>query len=73
MELQDGMAVKEMVRHGAGIACVPARTVRSEIALGALVPLKLATEVPALEIRYGHVAPLNSQARQFVAAIRGSD
>jgi DNA-binding transcriptional LysR family regulator len=73
MELQDGMAVKEMVRHGAGIACVPARTVRGEIAAGALVPLKLATDVPALEIRYGHVAPLNSHARQFVSAIRGSD
>jgi DNA-binding transcriptional LysR family regulator len=70
MELQDAMAVKEMVRHGAGIACVPARTVRAEIAAGLLVPLKLATEVPALEIRYGHLAPLNGVARQFVSAIR---
>jgi DNA-binding transcriptional LysR family regulator len=73
MELQDAMAVKEMVRHGAGIACVPARTVRGEIAAGLLVPLKLATEVPALEIRYGHLAPLNGVARQFVSAIRGRD
>ncbi|MBX9776038.1 MAG: LysR family transcriptional regulator [Xanthobacteraceae bacterium] len=73
MELQDAMAVKEMVRHGAGIACVPARTVRGEIAAGLLVPLKLATDVPALEIRYGHLAPLNGVARQFVSAIRGSD
>jgi hypothetical protein len=38
-----------------------------------LVPLKLATDVPALEIRYGHLAPLNGVARQFVSAIRGSD
>jgi DNA-binding transcriptional LysR family regulator len=71
MELQDSMAVKEMVRHGAGIACVPARTVREEVAAGVLVPLKLATDVPALEIRYGHLAPLNPVARQFVSAIRG--
>jgi DNA-binding transcriptional LysR family regulator len=73
MELQDAMAVKEMVRHGAGIACVPARTVRGEVAAGLLTPLKLATDVPALEIRYGHLAPLNGVARQFVSAIRGSD
>lgn len=73
MELQDAMAVKEMVRHGAGIACVPARTVRGEIAAGLLVPLKLATDVPALEIRYGHLMPLNGVARQFVSAIRESD
>jgi DNA-binding transcriptional LysR family regulator len=69
MELQDAMAVKEMVRHGAGIACVPARTVREEVAAGLLVPLALATDVPALEIRYGHLAPLDGVARQFVAAI----
>ncbi|HZN25776.1 MAG TPA: substrate-binding domain-containing protein, partial [Burkholderiales bacterium] len=73
MELQDAMAVKEMVRHGAGIACVPARTVRGEIAAGLLVPLKLGTELPALEIRYGHLALLSGVARQFVAAIRGRD
>lgn len=69
MELQDAMAVKEMVRHGAGIACVPARTVKGEIAAGLLVPLKLATDVPALEIRCGYHAPLSGVARQFVAAI----
>jgi DNA-binding transcriptional LysR family regulator len=73
MELQDAMAVKEMVRHGAGSACVPARTVKGEVAAGLLVPLKLVTEVPPLEIRYGHLSPLNGVARQFVSAIRGSD
>jgi DNA-binding transcriptional LysR family regulator len=62
-----------MVRHGAGIACVPARTVKGEVAAGLLVPLKLVTEVPPLEIRYGHLSPLNGVARQFVSAIRGSD
>jgi DNA-binding transcriptional LysR family regulator len=73
MQLQDAMAVKEMVRHGAGIACVPARTVRGELAAGLLVPLKLGVELPALEIRYGHLAPLSGVARQLVSAIRGRD
>jgi LysR family transcriptional regulator, low CO2-responsive transcriptional regulator len=69
MELQESTAVKEMVRHGAGIACLPACTVRAEIAAGSLVALKLATDLPALEIRYGHVAPLSGVAKQFVEAI----
>jgi DNA-binding transcriptional LysR family regulator len=73
MELQDSIAVKEMVRHGAGIACVPARTVRAEIEAGSLVALKLATDLPGLEIRYGHGAPLTAAGRQFVASIRGAE
>jgi DNA-binding transcriptional LysR family regulator len=70
MELQDSIAVREMVRHGAGIACVPACTVHAEIAAGSLVVLKLGAELPALEIRCGHVAALSSVARQFVSAMR---
>jgi LysR family transcriptional regulator, low CO2-responsive transcriptional regulator len=73
MELQDSIAVKEMVRHGAGIACVPACTVRAEITARSLVALKLGADLPALEIRYGHLMPLNGVARQFVSAIRESD
>lgn len=73
MELQDSIAAKEMVRHGAGIACVPACTVRAEIAARSLVALKLGVDLPALEIRYGHLAPLSGVARQFVSAIRRRD
>jgi DNA-binding transcriptional LysR family regulator len=71
MELQDSIAIKEMVRHGTGIACVPARTVRGEIEAGSLVALRLATALPDLEIRYGYGAPLTAVGRQFVAIIRG--
>lgn len=70
MELQDSIAVKEMVRLGAGIACVPACTVRAELAAKSLVALKLGAALPALEIRYGHLAALSGVARQFVSAIR---
>ncbi len=69
MELQELIAVKEMVRHGAGIACLPACTVHAEIAAGALVALDLGAKLPALEIRCGYRAPLTGVARQFVAAI----
>ena len=61
---------KEMVRLGAGIACVPACTVRAELAAKSLVALKLGAALPALEIRYGHLAALSGVARQFVSAIR---
>jgi DNA-binding transcriptional LysR family regulator len=60
-----------MVRHGAGIACLPSCTVRGEIEAGSLVALKLAADLPALEIRYGHGAPLTAAGRQFVSIIRG--
>jgi DNA-binding transcriptional LysR family regulator len=70
MELQESAAVKEMVRHGAGIACLPACTVRAEIAAGALVALKLDADLPALEIRYGYLSTLSDAAKRFVAAIK---
>ena len=72
MELQESIAVKEMVRHGAGIACLPACTVHADIAAGALVGLDLGAKLPALEIRCGYHAPLTGVARQFVAAL-GTD
>lgn len=70
MELQESTAVKEMVRHGAGIACLPACTVRAEVAAGTLVALKLDGDLPGLDLRYGHVAPLSGVAKQFVEAIK---
>lgn len=73
MELQESNAVKEMVRHGTGIACLPACTVRTEIGAGSLVALKLDAELPALDLRYGHVAPLSGVAKQFVEAIKARD
>jgi DNA-binding transcriptional LysR family regulator len=71
MEIQESTAVKEMVRRGAGIACLPACTVRAELESGSLIALKLAADLPALEIRYGHGAPLTAAGRQFVSIIRG--
>ena len=71
MELQESTAVKEMVRHGAGIACLPHCTVRAEISAGSLVALNLSTDLPGLEVRCGASAPLTGVARQFVSVIRG--
>jgi DNA-binding transcriptional LysR family regulator len=72
MELQESAAVKEMVRHGTGIACLPACTVRREIAAGDLIELKLTTPLPDLELRCGHRAPLEGATQKLLAALRGA-
>lgn len=71
MELQESAAVKEMVRHGAGIACLPNCTVREDIESRQLVALDIDAAMPSLELRYGRHAPLTGVAQQFVSAIRG--
>jgi DNA-binding transcriptional LysR family regulator len=71
MEMQESAAVKEMVRHGAGIACLPRGTIAAELAAGALVELKLSVALPDLQIRCGYRAPLSAAGRQFMQAVRG--
>jgi DNA-binding transcriptional LysR family regulator len=71
MEMQESAAVKEMVRHGAGIACLPRCTIAAELAAGALVQLKLTVALPDLQIRCGYRAQLSAAGRQFMQAVRG--
>jgi DNA-binding transcriptional LysR family regulator len=71
MELQESAAVKGMVRHGAGIACLPRCTVGAELAAGALVALTLTVRLPDLQLRCGYRAPLSGVVRRLVLAIRG--
>jgi DNA-binding transcriptional LysR family regulator len=71
MELQEPAAVKEMVRHGAGVACLPRCTVGTELAAGSLVALKLVVPLQDLEVRCGYRPPLSGAARRLVQAIRG--
>lgn len=71
MELQESAAVKEVVRYGAGVACLPRCTVGAELAAGTLVELKLTVPLKDLQLRCGYRAPLTGVARRFVLAIRG--
>ena len=70
MELQEAATVKEMVRHGAGIACLPRCTVTPELAAGTLVALTLGVPLPDLQLRCGYRAPLTGLARAFMRAVR---
>jgi LysR family transcriptional regulator, transcriptional activator of the cysJI operon len=71
MEVQESATVKEMVRHGAGIACLPRGTIVAELAAGALVELTLTVALPDLQIRCGYRTPLSAAGRQFMQAVRG--
>jgi DNA-binding transcriptional LysR family regulator len=71
MEMQESVAVKEMVRHGAGIACLPRSAIAAELAAGVLAELKLTVALPDLQIRCGYRAPLSAVGRQFMQAVRG--
>jgi molybdate transport repressor ModE-like protein len=72
MELQDFAAVKEMARHGAGIACEMLRCVRDDIQAGSLVLLPLAGEQPTMQIRCAYQTPMSATVREFVAMLRGT-
>jgi DNA-binding transcriptional LysR family regulator len=71
MELQESAAVKEMVRHGAGVACLPRCTVSAELEAGTLTALKLTVPLQDLQVRCGYRAPLAGVVRRLVLAIRG--
>jgi DNA-binding transcriptional LysR family regulator len=62
--------VKEMVRHGAGVACLPRCTVAAELVSGTLVELKLTVMLPNLQIRCGYQSGLSGSGRQFMQAMR---
>jgi DNA-binding transcriptional LysR family regulator len=71
MELQDFAAVKEMARHGAGIACEMLRCVKEDIQAGSLVALQLAGEQPVLQLRCAYQTPMSETARELVELLRG--
>ena len=72
MELQESPAVKEMVRHGTGIACLPLCTVRDELDAGTLVALPLTVPLADLELRCAYQAPLSDTAKRLMDHLRST-
>lgn len=71
MELQDSDSVKEMLRHGRGIAVLPACALDQELAAKTLVPLQqLRRQPPPLEIRCAFRPPLSTGARTLLSYLR---
>jgi DNA-binding transcriptional LysR family regulator len=70
MELPESTAVKEMVRHGVGAACLPVCTVADELAAGTLTALDLAEPLPPLDVSCAWRAPLHEPATALLAHLR---
>lgn len=69
MELQESSAVKEMVRHGAGLACLPRCTVREEIAAGTLIEIPLAVPLAALELHCAYRSPVSAAGHHLMRSL----
>jgi DNA-binding transcriptional LysR family regulator len=70
MEVQESSAVKEMVRHGAGLALLPRCTAAAELAAGTLVELEPKNRPHALELRCAYRAPPTEMTQRFVQHLR---
>jgi DNA-binding transcriptional LysR family regulator len=70
MELQDFAAVKEVARHGGGIACEMRACVRDEIESGVLVALPVSGPQPDMQVRCAHPSHPSEPVREFVDMLR---
>jgi DNA-binding transcriptional LysR family regulator len=70
MELQDFAAVREVARHGGGIACEMLASVQDEIGAGQLVALKISGQRPSLQVRCAFRSPVPEAARQLVELLK---
>ena len=71
MELQESLAVKEVVRQGQTVACLPRCAMVEELASGSLVILPLEAELAPLDVRCVYKAAPGAVERQVIAALRG--
>jgi DNA-binding transcriptional LysR family regulator len=70
MELQESSAVKEMVRHGAGIALLPRCAAAAELEAGTLVALRPQHSPQDLELRCAYRAPATEMTQKFMQHLR---
>ena len=70
MELQDFAAVKEVARHGGGIACEMLGCVQAELDAGLLVALPLSGPKPTMQVRCALQSHPAEPVRQFVELLR---
>lgn len=69
MEAQDFASVRELARHGAGIACMSSFCVQDELKAGTLVALKLNVPAPQMELRCAYHLPASDIVRDFVESL----
>jgi DNA-binding transcriptional LysR family regulator len=71
MEVQDFGMVRELARHGAGVACIALCTVQDDLRSGALVRLSISGRpLDGFELRCAFHGPLPEPARRFMDHLR---
>jgi DNA-binding transcriptional LysR family regulator len=71
MEVQDFAMVRELARHGAGVACIALCTVQDDLRSGALVRLSVSGRpLDSFELRCAFHDPLPQHARRFMDHLR---
>jgi len=71
MEVQDFGMVRELARHGAGVACIALCTVQDDLRAGALVRLSVSGRpLDGFELRCAFHGPLPEPARRFMDHLR---
>lgn len=71
LELQESASVREALRHGHYIACLPLCTMSDEASSGTLVRLDLAKPIPPLQIRCVYGADPGPLAQRMIDVLRG--
>lgn len=71
LELQESASVREAVRHGPYIACLPGCTSEAEIKTGELVALDLAKPLTPLQIRCAYGVEPGPVAQRMISVLRG--
>lgn len=71
MELQESASLREAVRHGPYVACLPRCTSLSELTTGTLVALDLAKPLTPLQIRCVFGAEPGPVAQRMINVLRG--
>lgn len=71
MEVQDFGMVRELARHGAGVACIALCTVQDDLRSGSLVRLSIGGRpLDGFELRCAFHGPLPEPARRFMDHLR---
>jgi DNA-binding transcriptional LysR family regulator len=71
MEVQDFGMVRELARHGAGVACIALCTVQDDLRSGSLVRLSISGRpLDGFELRCAFHGPLPEPARRFMDHLR---
>ena len=71
LEFQESQSIKEALRHGHYIACLPACTSEAELSAGTIVPLDLAKPLSPLEIRCIYQPNPSSMIQNLIEILRG--